>query len=338
MPIVRTLISLVLFFGALVGSCMGIRAMQPFPKVLGVYQKWLYFKRNQKDIDLLFIGSSRIYHAAIPPQFDAQVKAATGREVRSFNLAYDAMWPPESLYMTRQILSMKSPRLKWVVLEVLDIFPDLNEQTRFTRRTAYWHDWRHTAMTWQALQDQKFLPLRAWELATTHGEILLKNWTNQGLGAEELGYQFGVERRKRDTRWEAPKEWKDEAGYQPEDDQKLSGKEKEEYLRGLAARQKSLPASPINPSLKKAYDDIIAAIRAAGVEPILVITPTVRGDENVGHHFPGTTVWSYHDPNRYPELFDPANRHDVTHLSPEGAKHFTDLLAKDFAEYLKNRP
>src|SRR4051812_14733423 len=99
MPFLRALLPTALFCAALAGTCLGIRAMQPFPKVLGTYQKWLYFQRHKAEIDTVFIGSSRVYHAIIPPRFDAAVTAATGKRLHSFNLGYDAMWPPESLYM-----------------------------------------------------------------------------------------------------------------------------------------------------------------------------------------------------------------------------------------------
>lgn len=335
----RTLVLGLIFAGALVGGCALIHAAMPFPKVLGIYQKWLYFQRNKEKIDVLFLGSSRVYHQVIPKQFDAQVKAATGKEFRSFNAAYDAMWPPESLYNLRQLLAMKPKNLRYVVLECLDIFPDLPEEARSTRRTAYWHDWRHTKMAWAGVRDMKGDPLYKWELVNAHGNILFRNWTNQGRGAEWLSYEFGVERRKKASRWDPPAGWRDREGYEPEPDEPIAGQELARFQRGVAGVTKKFPPSEIKPSLRDAFTEIVAEIRKAGAEPIILGTPTVLPNENFTQLLEGVTIWSYHDPNLYPALYLPENRHDFTHLNDAGARAFTDLLAKRFAEHLsKPRP
>jgi hypothetical protein len=337
MPIVRALLPTALFLVALAGTCSAIRMAQPFPKVLGIYQKWLYYQKHKEEIDLLFIGSSRVYHSVIPQQFDARVKEAGGGELRSFNFGYDAMWPPESLYMTRQILSVQPSRLRWIVLECLDIYADLNEETRYTRRTAYWHDWTHTRMAWEAIADQQYDPVRSWDLLTAHGEILTRNWMSQGRGAELLGYRFGVERQKKASRWEPPDAWKHSEGYEPEDDQPLAGSELDRFVRATAERRKKFPPVTMRPSLKRAYLAILEEIKRAGIQPIVLITPTVRADENFSGFPPDVPVWSYHDPNEYPGLYEPANRHDFTHLNHAGAELLTTLLGQRFAAYRKGK-
>lgn len=338
MLIVRTLLNTAFFCAALVGVCSGIHAALPFPKVLGVYQKWLYFQKHKDELDAVFMGSSRVYHGVVATQFDARVSELTGRKVRTFNAGYDAMWPPESLFMMRQLLAMKPKRLKYVFIECLDIYADLSPETRDTRRTAYWHDLQHTAMAWGSIRDQQFAGTRGWELAATHAEILLRNWTNQGRGAEWLGYEFGVERRKKESRWEPPAAWKDNGGYEPEDDQPLAGEELKRFLAGVEARKKSLPPAPMKPTLRRAFAEMLAEIKAAGCTPIVLITPTVRADENFEGFPPEVAVWRYHDPKQYPALYEPGNRHDFTHLNHAGAQAFTELLATRFATMLKDLP
>lgn len=337
MPVLRTLFNTAFFCAALAGSCAAIGAAMPFPKVLGVYQKWLYFKKNKDQFDAVFVGSSRVYHGVIAPRFDARVREKTGQPLRSFNAAYDAMWPPESLFMVRELLAMKPAKLRWVFLECLDIYADLHPETRDTRRTAYWHDARHTAMAWASIRDRAFKPIERWQLVVDHGAILLRNWTNSGRGAEWLGYEFGIEKRKKDSRWDPPDEWKNDEGYQPEPDEPLAGEPLKQFMRSVEARKRSFPPRPMPPSLRDAFADIVAEIRAAGAEPIILITPTVRPEENFAGFAPDVTVWSYHDPNQYPALYDPALRHDPTHLSHDGAKAFTNLLADRFAAKLNDQ-
>jgi hypothetical protein len=45
----------------------------------------------------------------------------------------------------------------------------------------------------------------------------------------------------------------------------------------------------------------------------------------------GVPVLRYDLPDAYPELYDPALRFDSGHLSAEGARHFSRLLARDVA-------
>jgi lysophospholipase L1-like esterase len=45
----------------------------------------------------------------------------------------------------------------------------------------------------------------------------------------------------------------------------------------------------------------------------------------------GSLVLRYNLPERYTELYDPANRWDSGHLSAEGARFFSRMLARDYA-------
>ena len=108
---IRAALNIAMFFAGLVAMCATIRAALPFPKVLGIYQKWLYFSRNKDRYDVLFLGSSRFHHQIIPKQFDERVGSATGQALRSFNFGYDAMWPPDRFWILRQILPMNPAKL-----------------------------------------------------------------------------------------------------------------------------------------------------------------------------------------------------------------------------------
>jgi len=70
----------------------------------------------------------------------------------------------------------------------------------------------------------------------------------------------------------------------------------------------------------------------------VLVTPTTRADEAFRDFPQGVKVWSFADPNEVPALYDPANRHDPTHLNHAGAKAFTDLLAERFAATMKPQP
>jgi hypothetical protein len=324
-----------IFLVALATVCAVIRAALPLPIGTGLSDKWFYFGKAKDRYDVLFVGSSRLYHGVIPPQFDARVKEVSGREMRSFNFACDAVWPPESLWLLRQILALEPARLRWVFLDCMDIVPQLDEHNIATQRTATWHDWRHTLMAWRAVAELP-LPLREkWPLCTRHGTLLLRQWTNQGRGAEWLAVESGLAKKKKRPRGEPSKLWKDAEGYNAESDRPLAEPARAKFQLSVAAQKKGFPPAPIRPSFRTALAEIVAEVRAAGAEPILVLTPTVLAPENFRGLPENVAVWRYHDVNEYPALYEIENHFDRMHLNHAGAQIFTDLLATRFGELLK---
>jgi hypothetical protein len=71
------------------------------------------------------------------------------------------------------------------------------------------------------------------------------------------------------------------------------------------------------------------------VEPVLVVMPSqscnrpveVRLEERLG-----VTVLRFNRPSEVPALYDPALRFDAGHLSADGARVFTRLLAQRWAQ------
>jgi len=115
------------------------------------------------------------------------------------------------------------------------------------------------------------------------------------------------------------------------------------YRRALdeldAAEQSFGDAEWVNGELTRVDDFVlIAAIaaetRARGVEFVLVILPSQSANRPFEERLMeelGSLVLRYNLPERYPALYDPANRWDSGHLSEEGARHFSRILARDWA-------
>ncbi len=79
---------------------------------------------------------------------------------------------------------------------------------------------------------------------------------------------------------------------------------------------------------------IAAEMRARGVEFVLVILPSQSGNRPFEERLTeelGSLVLRYNLPERYPALYDPVNRWDSGHLSEEGARYFSRILARDYA-------
>ena len=329
----RSVAGIVIFFGALTVVAGGWRATRGFERVPGVYHKWRYWLAHKDRFDVLFVGTSRLYHQVIPAEFDVgvQTTAPALGPVRSFNFGYDAMWPPEQFYLLRRILAERPAKLRYVVFDCMDIQPRLDERNARTRRTAYWHDWRHTRMAWSAVPDMAEPLLAKWRFATAHGALLLRELTNQGLGAEWLSYEFGVERRKKESRWDPPAEWKDTEGYGRGTDEPFAGQKLAAYEANIRALRLLWPPQQLSPAYYRVIQAIDAEVRAAGAEPVWVVTPSDDVTENFTGFPPGVLVWHYADPHAFAELYDPAVHYDHAHLNHRGAQIFTRMLAERFA-------
>jgi hypothetical protein len=327
-----------MFLMALCTVCAALYRPRPLSDVTGIYRKYVHVAEHRADYDALFVGSSRFHHGIIPPRFDARVAALSGARIHSFNFGHDAMWPPESYYMLRQLLALHPPRLRWVLIDCTAIHTEIDERLTLTKRFAYWHDARHTALAWGAIAEEP-LPwsdrLRRW---SGHAAPLVRNWTNTGTGAERLGLRLGGLKRKKQPREMSPRAWAATEGYEPEPDVAMSGDTLEAFLGAVADFRTNLPPQPIAPMFRRALEEIIADVRAAGARPVLILTPTVKEKENFTGLPEGVPVFRFQDPNEFPQLFDPANCYDTEHLNHAGAQIFTDLLATGFAELAKANP
>ena len=324
---------------ALSAACVAIRASLPFPKVPGIYEKYLHFSRTMADYDVLFIGSSRVYRAIIPQQFDASVAAATGETVRSFNLAYDGVQPPESYFLLRQILALHPPKLRWVFVEASPVQSVIMEG-RPTRRLAYWHDLRHTWFVLEAIAGEAIPLAEKWSRWSEHCGHAFNVFTNSDAGAEWLRPRFGLEKPEKKTRWDPPKDWAGRAGYAPfvgERQSRLTNKALARYRQKISGQTPG-PVRTIPRGWKRELNRLVAEIRGAGAQPVFVITPSVKGLENYSGYPHDVPLFRFQDPMEFPALFDPAVHWDHSHLNDAGARILTDLVSARFDKLLRPQP
>jgi hypothetical protein len=315
---------------AFAATCLVFVVTLPFPEVSAIAPKYRYFARNRDKFDVLFLGSSRVYHQVIPAEFDAAVEKLTGHRTHSFNAAYDAVWPPESYYYLRQILALRPSKLRWVVIDAMDIDPKLEDPERPTRRQVYWHDWEHTRMVLESIREQgeRAAPLKGDrdQLARDHLSIFIKRNINLGRGAEVVSSLL-VPRRLKDTR---PPDWDGAEGYHSGGDQGLTGSARAGYLVTVNRLREGLATVKPNAAFWNAMSRLVEDVRRAGAEPIFTIAPTLNERENIGEVPGGAALIALNDPVKYPVLFDPDLHYDGWHLNEKGAHDFTRLLAEHF--------
>jgi hypothetical protein len=325
----RLIFNVTLLLAAFAAVSFTINRLAPFPEVPGIFPKWEFFKKHRDRYDVLFIGSSRFYHQIIPPQFDAAAVAA-GVKLESFNFGYDAMWPPESYYLLRRLLELRPSRLKWVVIDLMDIQTQLDERNESTLRTAYWHDVPHTILALREILSSKLQSAKKRELLEKHARLGIAHALNLGRGADLTNRLFAPKPARR-----KPFTWAKYAGFEAEPAAGLTGPAREEFLDRVASLRARLAPSTPRPIFREALSGIIRDVRRAGAEPIFVIAPTLNVSENFESVPDGAALIPLNNPTEFPELYDPDHHYDPWHLNEKGAVDFTAILARRFLERVR---
>jgi hypothetical protein len=309
--------------------------------------KGSYFTQHKDDYDLIFVGSSHFLMGIIPRHFDAEM-AARGVSVRSFNFGLPAMRSHETSYVLRKVLGLRPRRLRYVVVE-MDLFsPLIHPRHEFNRRVIAWHDLPTTLSVLQSalLADQP-APQTARQL-WLHARHFAARGTAVGQGPRLLRALAGpVPSRAREVadldRWQ---------GYRPAEERLRQGRDDPERERYLAQRQAfERQLRRVADARAKARDDggvlasynlraLIAQRRSilrAGAVPLYVAHPSalVRSELAEIARRQLVAAFFFDDPGLYPELYAPPGRWDRQHLSEEGARRFTSLLAERLAAYLR---
>lgn len=341
----RGVIHLVIGLGAFVAGCLAIQRIVPWPRMNEISEKLAYFSKHKDEYDVLFIGSSRIYHGIVPQIFDATLKAR-GVASTSLNLGIDGMNMPESSCFLEKILAQKPARLKWVFVELTPFRLEMGENDRASERGIYWHDWAR--MKWIAGElwnntradgrDYRWAP-KPWragvnelDIAAMHGRLFLRNMGNIGRAFEWIDHAASA---NGEAMCGAPR-----FGFLGMDRaEPMAGGELKEYQKKLAAMRARPPEPGDNGwGLRITSAHASRLIRAAGAEPVFVITSAVSGSPR---KWPGepmdAPLFRYHDPDRDEKFYRVDRRSNSGHLNTLGATEFSELLATDFARHLSEQ-
>jgi hypothetical protein len=329
--ITRTLFAaarnLAAFALALLAVCVAVNSRLPSLRVLGISDKLDFLRAHRGEIDTVFIGSSRVYHAFDPALFDRE-NAARGLVARSFNFGIDGMRPPESFYVLREMLKLRLP-LSRVLIELGNINPKVNAANIGSARYVHWHDLRHTMLVLRHIAASREAPSVRWEQAVVHATCFLARLSNFGRGPEWLGEKL----RGPQKAWRVDLPWKDHAGFEAQLTPAITGARRASYEAAATYLQtNALQRAPVPPLLGAALREVIAEVRAAGAQPLFVITPTVVARENLADLADAgidVPLIAFTDPRRHPALFRAENHCDEEHLNAAGAAEFSRALAEE---------
>lgn len=323
-----------------------LERVAPYPEMGGLDDKLHYFAAHRDEYDVLFFGSSRVLRGVAPEVFDAEM-ARHGVPVRSFNFGIDGMGAHETAALVRRVLALRPRRLRWVVVELDGWSAELPPENRFKRRVVFWHDRAETLSALETVRLTEPSWSRRLELSGAHLLHLAARSAGAGRGRELV-------RRARERaapgamagREMAAAELARSGGFEPFSpaayDTPTSHPFRRRFLELLPAYRlavECLPAANRAETGLGAYNESalarqVAAIRRAGAEPVHLITPTARPTPELYRLAEAGAVprlLAFNAPVAYPDLFVEAHRFDAEHLTTEGARRFSRLLAERLA-------
>lgn len=340
----------VILLPCVAGGCFALTAallgaIAPYPEMGDVDDKLRFFEAHRDDYDVLFFGSSRVFRGIVPEAFDAEM-ARRGRPVRSFNFGADGMGSHETAALVRRVLAMRPRRLTWVVVELDGWSAEILPENRFKTRMVFWHDRQETRAALGTVARSEPSRRRRLEPAADHLLHLAARASAAGRGRDlvrELrGRWSGAPAERRRTE----EELATSGGFKPFSDSAYGTPSthpfRRRFLELLPAYRLAvtrLPAANRTETGLERYNvgavtGQAAAIRRAGAVPVHLVTPTARPTPELyrladAGHVPH--LLAFNDPATYPGLFREEHRFDAEHLSTEGARRFSRLLAQRLA-------
>jgi hypothetical protein len=328
-------------------TCIGLRAVLPFPEIDGgVSQKFRFFAAHKDEFDTLFIGSSRVYFQISPAIFD-RVTRENGLPTRSFNFGIGGMYLPETSYLLEQILNLRPRNLKWVFIEYDEVQTKWSPENQTSRRALYWADWKRVSLLLRKLTDAGAGPLwlpnstklrdivlgqkdekSTGSLLTFYVGQVERNYTNVARAADVLDRFFSRDTKERRASYLGAAS----DGYVTRPN-RMSPNQAAAYERALATAMAQIGIRPLSPYAVEAYRQCAQEVRSIGAAPIFLITPSTT-EINVAAESTGLTgvVMAFNDPRAYPNLFRSSARRDGQHLTKAGAEEFTRIVAANFVE------
>ena len=345
--LIRGVANSVIGLTAFLVTCIGLRAILPFPEIDGgVSQKFRFFAAHKDEFDTLFIGSSRIYFQISPAIFD-RVTRESGLPTHSFNFGIGGMYLPETAYLLEQILNLKPRNLRWVFIEYDELQTKWSPENQTSRRALYWADWKRVSLLLRKLTDTGTAPF--WlpnptklrdivlhqkdekstrSLLTFYAGQLEKNYTNVARATDVLDYFLSRDTKERRASYLGVAS----DGYVTRPN-RMSPGQVAAYERGLATATTQAATRPLSPYAVEAYRQCAQEVRNVGAVPIFLITPSMT-EINIAAETTGLpgVVMAFNDPRAYPNLFRAGVRRDGQHLTKSGAEEFTRIVAANFVE------
>ncbi|MBD2677420.1 MULTISPECIES: hypothetical protein [Nostoc] len=318
-----------------------------------VSAKLAYFTKHKDNYDIIFLGPSTTYYGVIPKIFDESI-AANGNNLKSFNFGIMSANVAEMDFYLQKILALKPAKLKWIFLDCL--VNSFVEETPTATKNVYWHTPIKTLENIKLISESTLnLPIKIIALYA-NSVSFIHNWLGIGNFSDYVNPRItatpgGIlsDRVIQESGYYAM-DWMN-------DIEQLDRIFQEKYLqiyqqelkqaKSESADSQNISKYPLDSYaikiIKKMIDRINnqEKITHNKIEPIFLIPPALNADVehtpimrafNLGYV---STLFAFNNPNKFPSLFELANRSDQRHLNYQGSEKFTKILAAEFSNHLK---
>lgn len=338
---VRSALGFIAGFAAAAGT-LSLLVAPPRVDIISAKLDWLASRPAEHDV--LIVGSSRM-RQVIPEILDDDL-AAAGHSINSFNLGADGMRPPEDGYVLEQALATRTAPLRLLIMEANRVALRIDDGDEGSDRLTYWHDTPRMATIWSRAWSHSITnPPNAgkwisdtWRNvrhASVHAQYWVNNTVRAGHGSEWLLYEwFDLP--------EAPELWRGIGaagdGYVPPDDiTPMDAGELYNYNRALTKLRKFRKPDYMERASQNELKRYAKLARKHHARLVLVSPPGMNVEIFQPEIPPGsdTIYLDFSDPAKYPELFEPAVHINGGHLTYEGSRLFTHLIARELAAALK---
>lgn len=331
----------VLGIGAFLLVASVMHALTPWPSDYGLGAKFEFFAEHKDEYEILFFGSSVIYRSVVPAVIENTLRAG-GEPLRCFNFGNPGMRAFETDHLLKEALALRPAKIKWVIVEARHWQDSIFSEHAWTKRAAHWHSSDELSLALESVRLSDAAPPGKFFMAIDH--LLHWAWNQTAYGR---GTDIAVSLLGGDVHEDEKAQLAAHGGYralEDEDDEDFSRrhaiflKNQDKFKRGVAAleRARRTPGSLDGYNLR-AIETQIAAIRAAGAEPIYIIPPGPPGLVSQpavlrllkAGLIPALLV--YNDPATYRRLYSIGFHFDSNHLNRSGAAYFSRLLGKDLS-------
>lgn len=342
--------------------CLGSTALNYFvPNIPDeINSKLKYFKLRKDDYDVMFFGSSVIRFQVNPLIFDAHT-AALGHPTSSFNMGVNGIWGHEMNVLLNLCLAQNPRKLQTVFIDTRQWPVRIPVTNRFSERAIWWHTTSETLSvsrsivrsSYSASEKLRLLLLHSqhwgmragqignasiklqeiWGLNKPNTEYFNRYTTHEGFTPLPDEHGFGEQL----LTYLARERGNSPSGRSPEQEIELYSQRVEQAR--LASQNDSTPLA-VDPELARLISSQLAHLASDGITAIFLTPPVLTDDRAILALYQEKLVakhLTYHNPNKYPELYEIRYRHDFSHLNESGAELFSGLLAKDYIESIETK-
>jgi hypothetical protein len=284
--------------------------------------------------NVLFVGPSYVKVGLDPEVFEAETREL-GHPLEVCKFTRSALRSYELQHDLRLLMRHRWPALRRVVVDIT-LNPrelEFDRENWFNPRLVHWHTW--DALSW--LRAHYRAQRKEWReiapLALAHLEHVAMNYFSVGRAGTLLRRARWVERRLGTQ---------DREAMAPEVDRlpRARREDKSDEERKLVTLQ--LSRDKAAGRARRAYEsdawprELESIIVAAGYQPVFLYSPVYVRRMPPRPAAPGKArrlvFFDFDDPDRYPQLYETEARGHTSHLSDEGAKRWSRILAREMVK------